>query len=694
MFSEIIKAIEAKEYDLAVHSLQAMCKNENYKTASQAAYLLGYIYTQRDYKQHNERTARMYLRRNMDSDFASANAYILYSGVEDDINTAFNYLNQGVRRFPRDPRLLRRYFCLAPQKEVALESIEDSKLTEPYLLGEVLSYLIAERQWDRVQKYIFRITKNNDLDDETQIYLDLFLAYSYVFEKQPHYKDALKIFETIIQNDVNNLCAYAHYLGSIYVLLKLNEMTKATELFDRIPLNNTLHDFNDGPEPLDIYIDLDFVYKAIFNEIFSAFAKDRKRKLASQVLYSLYLYYPSEMFDVCRYKKADAAILTRYLKSEFNSQVAAALFEMRCHFKQYREAYDILWIFLKEECEDFDKIYISFAEIVEGAQQDDIYDIADMTVRYMSEYEYCMSCFVKEVFGELVENLHLHGQYSRIQAIAQRLSDKDILDSTCAFECAYAFEECEDNRAERIYEEIIRRNPDSPSAINNLGVIYERKRKLEQSLECYEKAYEFAPESKIYQNNLQRIKEYIDTQNRRKIEEISDSITVDALHEIGYTNELIRRLENISDTAMREILSRDLFECALAIVSGQDKMATIMCGSISEALIMQKITGKQIEKYDISEISRHQQAEKYPIRNMGLNELLYVADQLKILDKNAYHLGHYIRDYRNVVHPAKEIRMKEQITHDNVLIMWSVLKRLIGDLYPIEKKISRMGEYL
>lgn len=66
---------------------------------------------------------------------------------------------------------------------------------------------------------------------------------------------------------------------------------------------------------------------------------------------------------------------------------------------------------------------------------------------------------------------------------------------------------------------------------------------------------------------------------------------------------------------------------------------------------------------------------------MGLNELLYVADSENILDKNGYHLGHYIRDYRNVVHPAKEIRMSEEVSHENVVTMWAVLKRLISDLY-------------
>lgn len=132
---------------------------------------------------------------------------------------------------------------------------------------------------------------------------------------------------------------------------------------------------------------------------------------------------------------------------------------------------------------------------------------------------------------------------------------------------------------------------------------------------------------------------------------------------------------------MKSILARDLKECAIAVAAGQDKMATIMCGSIMEALLMQKIRERDIERYDISPISNSRRATNYPVVDMGLNELLFVADKESILNKNSYHLGHYIRDYRNIVHPAKEKRMSEDVNHDNVLTMWAVLKRLLDELY-------------
>lgn len=133
---------------------------------------------------------------------------------------------------------------------------------------------------------------------------------------------------------------------------------------------------------------------------------------------------------------------------------------------------------------------------------------------------------------------------------------------------------------------------------------------------------------------------------------------------------------------LRDILQRDLCECAIAVVSGQDKLATIMCGSIVEAILLYQIEQNGITKYDISSICRHKDASHYPVANMALNELLYVANCEKMIATSNYHLGHYIKDYRNMIHPAREMRSKENVTHENVITMWSVLVRLISALFP------------
>lgn len=65
---------------------------------------------------------------------------------------------------------------------------------------------------------------------------------------------------------------------------------------------------------------------------------------------------------------------------------------------------------------------------------------------------------------------------------------------------------------------------------------------------------------------------------------------------------------------------------------------------------------------------------------MVLHELLTVARELDMITENGFRLSHYIRDYRNVVHPAKELRESKDMSHENVLFMWHVFKQLAKEL--------------
>ena len=123
-------------------------------------------------------------------------------------------------------------------------------------------------------------------------------------------------------------------------------------------------------------------------------------------------------------------------------------------------------------------------------------------------------------------------------------------------------------------------------------------------------------------------------------------------------------------------------ECAVAVIAGQDKLATIMCGSIIEALLLYRIEEAGITIYDVSEVSHRKDSQNRRVVDMVLNELLYVAHKESLLDKAEHQLGHYLKDYRNMVHPAREIRSKENVSHDNVATMWAVLVKLISALFP------------
>ena len=685
MFAEEIKLIEDKKYDEAVAKLQPFLSSDNEKIRAEVNYILGYIHTRWDYKAKNSKLAMRYLYNNLNSSYSHSFAYVLYADVAEDTNVAINYLKKGIQRFPREPMIYSKLLQHSLDKNTIIDAIQESGLNDPVLLGEVISYLLSSNQWNKVNRFIFRICNGNELSTEEYAYLNLIDAYANLFRNIPNYQKAQMTFEELITWDVDNQFAYSHFLGLIYSYINLGNYDKAIEFFDRIPISNAIYDFNDMPYPLGIEINFESIYCTIFKEITKFFYKDSLRKNKSKVLYSMYLYYPSEINSIYRYKKSDALLLSKYLKSNFNKSVATALFNMRCHFRQFKEAYEILWEFLKNyENPNNSDIYIS--QIFDNILEEDLLYIASHTIDYLQKEDFDEKMFVESIFSEMIIRMHSLKLYESIRNISQFISISDILGSKCAFECAFAYGTENHLRSIEIYEGIIKRNPNSMSCINNLGVQYEHKGNFYDALNCYEKAVSLCPSEPIYNNNLKRICKLIHDELELDICHSTEGISVDTLEEIGYTIDLCKKIYSISDEVMRDIILRDLKECAFAIVAKQDKLASIMCGSIIEALLMYKISECDISKYDISEISKKKNATNYDVSDMGLNELLFVAHKEKLINTSSFRLAHYVRDYRNIIHPAKEKRIKEEVNHENVLTMWSVLKRILNELLTLTKK--------
>lgn len=159
-------------------------------------------------------------------------------------------------------------------------------------------------------------------------------------------------------------------------------------------------------------------------------------------------------------------------------------------------------------------------------------------------------------------------------------------------------------------------------------------------------------------------------------EKISEKINIDTIEKIGYTNEVIDLLNNIVENDFREILKRDLRECVICLITEQKKAAIIMCGSIIEALLMSKILGQKIEKYDIGLLlNRDTKIKK--VKDMDLNELLFVIDKENLIKKEHFYLSHFARGYRNIIHPACEIRKGFEVTNEEATFMWDILLRII-----------------
>lgn len=114
----------------------------------------------------------------------------------------------------------------------------------------------------------------------------------------------------------------------------------------------------------------------------------------------------------------------------------------------------------------------------------------------------------------------------------------------------------------------------------------------------------------------------------------------------------------ITKADLRSIIERDYAEIPTCLAAGAYKAATVMCGSVMEALLLDALLA------DEATAKRSQKAPNdkggKAIKDLGrwsLSSMIEVAVDLQIVAKNTLgFMSHAVREYRNLIHPAVETR--------------------------------------
>lgn len=189
-------------------------------------------------------------------------------------------------------------------------------------------------------------------------------------------------------------------------------------------------------------------------------------------------------------------------------------------------------------------------------------------------------------------------------------------------------------------------------------------------------AYKINP---LIKNHIRDIRSRIE--DNKQYEKIADNINIDNIETVGYTPKVISLLQNIHNEELQIILERDLRECAICLLSQQSKATIIMSGSIIEAILMSKILELGLTNYDIGTLLNKSPKTK-KVKDMNMNELIEIAKEKKLIKTEHFHLTHYLRCYRNIIHPACEIRNQLDVSYNQATLMWNILLSVIKSILP------------
>lgn len=124
--------------------------------------------------------------------------------------------------------------------------------------------------------------------------------------------------------------------------------------------------------------------------------------------------------------------------------------------------------------------------------------------------------------------------------------------------------------------------------------------------------------------------------------------------------------EFISDDSFQDILKRDFQELYKCRETKSSKSVLILSGSILEALLTDYFQENLPAGYTTK-----------TILETTLSTLLDLAEAEKIISKSEKSLATVIKDYRNLIHPGREVRKKESFDHETAELAFSILGILV-----------------
>jgi hypothetical protein len=134
----------------------------------------------------------------------------------------------------------------------------------------------------------------------------------------------------------------------------------------------------------------------------------------------------------------------------------------------------------------------------------------------------------------------------------------------------------------------------------------------------------------------------------------------------------------VSDPEMVSILRRRWNETILCMNAGAHLAALVMMGGLLEGLLLARVNqlSNLAPVFTAKASPKDKTGKTLPLKDWTLRDFIEVAHELRWIAQSAKDVGVVLRDYRNYVHPAKELAHGVTIGPGDTSMLWSVFQGL------------------
>lgn len=145
----------------------------------------------------------------------------------------------------------------------------------------------------------------------------------------------------------------------------------------------------------------------------------------------------------------------------------------------------------------------------------------------------------------------------------------------------------------------------------------------------------------------------------------------------------------VQNPEMASILQRRMQE-VLDAIEKSPLTATIMMGAVLEALFLARINILADKKplFSLKVTPRDKSGKAHELKEWGLNDFIEVGHEMGWIRKPLKDISTVLRDYRNIIHPVKELSLMRELKID-VLVNDSDAKMFWRVFFELSEQISK-----
>ncbi len=138
----------------------------------------------------------------------------------------------------------------------------------------------------------------------------------------------------------------------------------------------------------------------------------------------------------------------------------------------------------------------------------------------------------------------------------------------------------------------------------------------------------------------------------------------------------------IGDAVMQKILTDRWIECVNCLNAPAPLAATVMMGGLLEGLLLARVNQESNKKpiFTATAAPKDKNGGTKPLKDWVLFDFISVAHELSWITVSAKSIGHALRDYRNYIHPQKQLTEGVTLGTEDAALWWEVSKGITRQL--------------